>query len=205
MTSIAKIHESIPVTRRGKRAVALTDAQMTAAWLNAATGAAYRRVQALRAHLDHLDELLSGETKTRSPNEWFGHQTVVNEMLARYSFIPYLTCDYAGRRRYSAGTAAQGWPHGRGFRWADQSIGQRIDGSRGPGSLVRGSRVVPRASLRTLRSLACPGPAHGSILLTRLPDGLLHFVCRSTRAEPPGARAAPQTTEFFGIELKKGS
>jgi hypothetical protein len=102
MTTIATFRESIPATRRGKRAASLTDAQMAAAWLNAVKGAAYRRVLALHAHLDRLDGLLSGELQAHSPNEWFGHQSATNTLLERYSFVPRLARDPSGARRYTA-------------------------------------------------------------------------------------------------------
>lgn len=76
---------------------------MAATWLNAAQGtAAYRRVLALYAWLERLDGLLSGEVQPHANNEWFAIQSTVNTLLARYSFVPSLTRDSAGARRYTA-------------------------------------------------------------------------------------------------------
>ena len=81
MTNIAKLHESIPKTRRGKRAASISDAQMVVAWLNSVKGGASRRVSELLAHLNRLDGLLVGEIKENSHNEWAGHQAAANAIL----------------------------------------------------------------------------------------------------------------------------
>jgi hypothetical protein len=102
MTTIANFQESVPATRRGKRAASLTDAQMAAAWLNTAKGKPYRRVLALYAYLDRLDGLLSGNLQAHARNEWFAVQSMANTFLTRYSFVPSLACDPSGARRYTA-------------------------------------------------------------------------------------------------------
>jgi hypothetical protein len=102
MTIIAKLHESVPATRRGKRAASLSDAQISVGWLNAAKGTSYHRILALYAHLDRLDGLLSENLKAHAPNEWYGHQSAANTLLERYSFVPRLARDPGGARRYYA-------------------------------------------------------------------------------------------------------
>ena len=102
MTSIAKVVESVPKTRRGRRAASLNDAEMAAAWLNEAKGKPRVRVQTLHAYLERLDGLLTGQLKAHASNEWFVLQSAANTLLARYWFVPSLSRDPSGARRYSA-------------------------------------------------------------------------------------------------------
>ncbi len=111
MTRIAKFHESIPKTRRGKRTAALSDAHVAVAWLNEAKDtAAYRRIHAIYAHLDRLDGLLVGRLQAHSSNEWFVHQSAANELLGRYAFIPRVILDANKARRYLAVPRREGHP-----------------------------------------------------------------------------------------------
>ena len=104
MTSNAKkLYQTLPRAQRAKRSAALSDAQIAAAWLNAAKGtAAYKRVVALRAHLDHLDALLSDRIRGHAKNEWYIQQEAANQLLARYSFSPRVTRSPEGQRQYHA-------------------------------------------------------------------------------------------------------